>query len=271
VRGDLHVHSTASDGTVAPGEIVRMAHEIGLDLIALADHDSVEGVASAIDVARDLPVTVVPAVELSSFEDGHDVHILGYFIDHEDPHLTEELLRLRHARLERAIEMVSALREAGFEIAVEDVVELALGGSVGRSHIARALVDSGGVGSVADAFQHLIGRGGPYYVRKPLASPGEVVGLIRDAGGLPVLAHPGVGDNERLITPLLDAGLAGIEAYHFEHDETQTRRFAELADSLGILATGGSDYHGPNSPGPGLGMVQMPDHVADRLLAADPR
>ena len=211
---------------------------------------------------------MLPAVEFSAWREGLDAHVLGYFIDHTDAALTETLLEFRHARLERALAMIESLSEAGFDIAVEDVLQLADGGSVGRSHIARALVNGGHVVSVRDAFERLIGREKPHYVRKPLATPEEVVGLVRAYGGIPVLAHPAVNRANAIVSSLCEVGLAGIEAYHYEHTDEQTRELVGLAEARGLLITGGSDYHGPGSPGPGLGGVPVPPDVVPRLKAA---
>ena len=268
MRSDLHLHSTASDGTLSPSRIVELAAEAGLTTIALTDHDSVEGVAPALQSGQRHGVEVIPAVEFSAWREGLDAHILGYYIDHTDAALTETLLEFRHARLERALAMIESLTDAGFDISAEDVLQLADGGSVGRSHIARALVNGGHVASVRDAFERLIGREKPHYVRKPLATPEEVVELVRTYGGIPVLAHPGVNRADELVSSLCDAGLAGIEAYHYEHTDEQTRELESLAESRELLVTGGSDYHGPGSPGPGLGGVPVPPDVVPRLKAA---
>lgn len=265
MRVDLHVHTTASDGTVAPVAVVAEAASIGLAAIAITDHDSVEGVAPALAAAPGCGIEVIPGVELSADEDGLDVHILGYFVDHTDGWFVERLLELRHARLERAVQMIDALRKAGFSIDLEDVLQLAAEGSVGRSHVARALMDAGHVASISDAFERLIGRHKPFYVKKPLAKATEVTRWIVAAGGLAVLAHPGICAAESLIDDLVTAGLSGVEAYHFEHTPEQSRAYEKMARARGLVATGGSDYHGPGAPGPGLGGVEVPPETLDEL------
>jgi predicted metal-dependent phosphoesterase TrpH len=276
VRADLHTHTTASDGTLSPEELVELAERADLDAIAVSDHDSIEGVGPALKASRDRRVTVIPAVELSAYDDGLDVHILGYHVDHHDVDLQSMLLRLRHARLERAVAMIDSLGSAGYPVQLEDVLELARAsathgsshGSVGRAHIARALVEAGHVSSVQDAFERLIGRERPHFVRKPLSPPSEVVRAITAAGGLPVLAHPVVNGADRLIGSLVAHGLAGIEAFHFEHTDEQAASLERLAREEGLIVTGGSDFHGPEGPGPGLGAILAPPDAVGALAGA---
>lgn len=277
MRADLHVHTLASDGTVQPADVVREASLIGLDAIAITDHDSVEGIAPALRAGEVHGIHVIPGVELSAYDDdGRDIHILGYYVDHSDPDLLAMLLGLRHARLERAQRMIESLTQAGYELTVEEVLELAAtsrgfgapNGSVGRSHIARALVDAGHVQDIQDAFERLIGRTRPHYVAKPLSPPDGVVRTIRAAGGLPVLAHPAVNGADSLLDGLVAAGLAGIETHHFEHTGAQIADLTNLAQHRGLIATGGSDYHGPDGRGPGLGGVTAPADAVGRLRAA---
>ena len=174
---------------------------------------------------------------------------------------------LRAARLRRAETIVTSLRGAGYDIRIDDVLALAAGGSVGRSHVARALVNQGHAATVADAFRDFLGRGCPFYVSKDVRSPWEVLDVVRSAGGVPVLAHPGVTKVDALITSLIGAGLAGIEAYHAEHTTEQSTYYAWLARSLGLIATGGSDYHGEGTPGVELGSGAVPEEDVERLLA----
>jgi predicted metal-dependent phosphoesterase TrpH len=267
MRVDLHTHTTASDGALAPEELVRHAVRSGLEAIAITDHDSVEGIQSAWQTARELPLDIVPGVELSAVHEGADVHILGFFIDHRDPTLLRSLAELRECRHERAERMVIALRDAGYDVTLDDVLALAEGGSVGRSHVARALVGGGHAESVADAFERLIGRGRPFYVPKPVAEPPAVVDTIISAGGVPVLAHPGITQVDHLIPTLVDAGLAGLEAYHGDHTPEMRERYARMADDLGLVATGGSDYHGPDAPGVPLGAAEVPEDTLSALRA----
>lgn len=268
---DLHLHSTASDGVLAPAALVELAARAGCPAIALTDHDSVAGVPEALAEAATTPVTVIPAVELSAGVDGRDMHVLGYHVDHTDPTLLARLQRLREIRAERAERIVASLHEAGIDVALEDVLRLADGGAVGRAHVAQLLVSTGHAASVEDAFKRLLGRAAPHYIPKPLAAPAEVIGWILDAGGVPVLAHPGLSQVDDLIAELVGDGLAGIEAHHSAHDAETVHRYVELAHRLGLIVTGGSDFHGLDREGDQLGRANVPVDVVDRLAEARDR
>lgn len=271
MRADLHVHSTASDGTATPAELVALALESGVDVLAIADHDSVSGLAEAFEAAAGTGLVLVPAVELSAVSDGVDVHILAYFVDPNDPRLAVELVDLRAARSRRAQTMVETLSSAGFTISFDEVLALSDGGAVGRSHVARALVGSGAAESVSDAFKHLIGRGRPFYVPKDSKSPEMVISAIRELGAIPVFAHPGVTQVDHIMPDLVDAGLLGIEAYHADHTPEQRAAYARLAADLGLLVTGGTDFHGAAAPNPALGSTEVPEDAVRALLAAGER
>ncbi len=268
MRADLHVHSTASDGSVTPRELVKLALSNGVDVLAIADHDSVEGLAEAFEAAENTELTIVPAVEFSALHEDVDVHILAYFVDPHDTGLARELSELRAARRQRAEAMVVALSDAGYVVSLSDVLTLSDGGAVGRSHVARALVGSGAAESVSDAFERLIGRGMPFYVPKASKSPETVISLIRSFGAIPVLAHPGVTGIDERIGDLVEAGLLGIEAYHADHTPKQRLEYAELAVRLGLLVTGGSDFHGAYAHNPDLGSVYVPEAAVRGLLSA---
>ncbi len=269
MRGpDLHVHSTASDGIIDSATLVQMAAALGLSAIAITDHDSVEGVPSALSAADDTDIVVIPGVELSSVHESRDVHILGYFIDTSSVHFRQHLDDLRTARVHRAETIVGLLHDAGYRVFLEDVLALADGGAVGRSHVARVLVTAGHAQSVGEAFETLLGRGRPFYVPKDVRSPSEVIGIIHDAGGLAVLAHPGITRVDDILPQLIDDGLDGLEVYHGEHDTPTRERYSQIADSRGLLATGGSDFHHPHAPGPGLGGAEVPKEVLTNLLRA---
>lgn len=266
MKADLHVHSTASDGTLTPRELVSLALGRDLTVLAIADHDSVEGVPDALAAARSTRLRLVPAVELSAVVGAQDVHILGYFIRHDDPRLAAHLGDLRDARRRRAASTVSALADAGLHVELDDVLAMSGGGAVGRSHVARALVAEGHAENIPDAFTRLIGRGKPFYVPKDVRPPDEVIGVVRDAGGLAVLAHPGVSRLDYLIPELIEAGLGGIEAYHADHRPEQRTHYASIAKKYGLLVTGGSDFHGPASPNAPLGSVDIPTEAVEALL-----
>ncbi|HET6498841.1 MAG TPA: PHP domain-containing protein [Coriobacteriia bacterium] len=270
VRFDLHAHTTASDGTSSPADLVRRAARLGLAAVAITDHDSVEGVSEALATARaECPsLTVVPGVELSAVADGRDVHILGYFVDHENAVLRAHLADLRRARLNRAESIVDALAAAGYRVSLDRVLSLSDGGAVGRSHVARALVDEGHAEDVSDAFHRLLGRGRPFYVPKDVRTPSEALRVVADSGGIPVLAHPAVTAIDDLIPQLVHEGLGGLEAYHPNHGPEDEERYLGLAARLGLLVTGGSDYHGELAPTPALGSLEMPAKVLSALLEA---
>lgn len=249
VRADLHIHTTASDGTLAPAKVVRIAASLGLRYVAIADHDTVDGVEEALAAARGTCLSIIPAVELSSVRDGRDIHVLGYFVNWRDRSFREHLGELRRMRLERVRRMLGLLAERGLELALEDVLKEANGenGSLGRPHIARALVRKKLLHSVEEAFERYLGRGAPCFVEKYEHDPVEVVATIRAAGGIPVLAHPGLHLTEEIVAELAGAGLLGIEAFHSDHDPATERRLLRLARGLGLVVTGGSDCHGVGS------------------------
>lgn len=268
---DLHLHSSASDGALAPAELVRLAHAAGIPAISVTDHDTVSGTGEALATADGLPITVISGVELSAGYGDRGMHILGYYIDHTDTRLQVRLAELRSIRVERAERIVYALARDGFRITVEQVLEAADGGSVGRAHIARLLVDTGQSPSVSEAFRTLLGKTAPYYIPKPVHAPEEMLAWIAEAGGVGVLAHPGLSRVDDLIPQLVSAGLAGLEVYHPSHDAGRTSRYAELAASLGLVATGGSDFHGLDREGDALGSVDVPHSVVPDLERARPK
>ena len=265
---DLHIHSTISDGTLTPQQIVQVAQEKGLTAIAIADHDVVAGVEPAMQAARGSGLQVIPAVEISTEHHGSEIHLLGYFIDIESPGLLEKLHKIREARRRRARQIVQKLNKLGVGITVADVAAQAGQGSTGRPHIAAALVKAGYVSSSQEAFARYLTPGRPAYVPRYRLSPSEAVQTITQAGGLAVLAHPSIDNAEKYIDELREEGLGGLEAYHTHHTDAQTRRFLQLADKLGLLVTGGTDSHGPRGPSPvEIGSVPVPDEYAAGLLA----
>ncbi|MHB1340176.1 MAG: PHP domain-containing protein [Coriobacteriia bacterium] len=265
---DLHIHSTASDGAYAPRDIVRRARDAGVLRIALTDHDSVAGVPDALAAGSELGVTVIPGVELSAeTDDGRAAHILGYFIESTDPILLAHLESLRATRLDRATRMVAALSASGIPITLEDVLARAREGAVGRAHVALALVDAGVVPSMSAAFSTLIGRDGPYFVAKPVPGPGAVIETIHAAGGVAVLAHPAISGIEDLIPAFAEAGLDGVEAYHSQHDVPARSRLVHISTQLGLVVTGGSDFHGLSGSHGALGDGGTPDSAFDALVA----
>jgi hypothetical protein len=249
LRADLHSHSTASDGTTPPADVIRRAAEAGLDVVALTDHDTVAGHAEA---AAALPagLTLLPGMELSCRARGHSVHMLAYLFDPADPELAGELAVIRDSRLSRAREMVDRLVGLGVPVTWEQVEAIADGGVVGRPHIARALAAAGVVATPADAFSpEWIGPGGPAYVSRYALDPVRAAALVAAAGGVTVLAHPrGVGRGwvipDAVIEELAAAGLTGLEVNHPQQDQARREELAGLAGRLGLVPSGGSDDHG---------------------------
>ncbi|MFD0671829.1 PHP domain-containing protein [Cohnella sp. GCM10027633] len=273
-RADLHTHTTASDGTNRPAHNVRLAAEAGLGAIAITDHDTVAGIAEALAAGREAGVLVVPGVEISTVAGGKDIHILGYGIDYEDGMFIGRLLSLRDTRNRRNELILARLAELGMPIALEEVEAVAGksstgGGSVGRPHIAQALVDRGFVSDIRDAFDRLLADGKPAHVNPPRIDPLTAIRWIHDAGGTAVVAHPGLYGADELVAEWLDGGADGIEAYHSDHDEEAERRYVRMAEERGKLITGGSDYHGLREGvffhGP-IGNRTVALSVAERLL-----
>ncbi len=266
---DLHCHTTASDGLLTPEALVRRASESRLEGIAVTDHDTIEGVAPAVAAATD--VRIIAGIELSTRWNDRNVHLLGYFLDPDNAALRTEVERIRDDRLTRGNRIVSKLQELGYELTMDDVRAHAVGARViARPHIARALVAKGYISAVRDAFtQELIADGGRADVSKVAFSPVEAVGLVRQAGGCAVLAHPAVGHHDgpagsipfELIDELRTAGLAGIEVEHPDHPPLVRDQLRILADELDLVPTGGSDFHGES--GHTLGAyATTPENVA---------
>jgi predicted metal-dependent phosphoesterase TrpH len=275
MRIDLHAHSFASDGTDSPAELTAAAAAAGLDVLAITDHDTTAGWAEAI-AARPRGLALVPGVEFSCVhveDDGRRVslHLLAYLIDPKNDAVQTEWARLRDARRSRAATMVDRLAADGYPISKDRVEELAGGGSIGRPHIGRALVEAGAVPDVDAAFRELLSSRQPYYLPKADTEVFHALGLIRSAGGLPVFAHPlarrrGPVVSAATIAAMAAAGLVGLEVDHPAHDPDDRAEAAGLADRLGLIATGSSDYHGTNKTTPLGARLTTPEQY-ERLLA----
>jgi len=266
---DLHIHSTASDGKFSPAEIVGRAAALGLTIIALTDHDSVDGIAPALEAAKSSPrLRVIPGIEISTDMPDGEIHVLGYFIDYTSDELRSTLERFRSSRQRRAQGMTAKLRDLGINIDWQRVQEIAGDGSIGRPHIAQAMLEKGYIKSIRDAFNGYIEHGGPAYVEREKMTPAEAVALILRSNGLPVLAHPfTASDPEAMIIELKAAGLIGIEAYYNGYTADEINRLVGMADSHSLIATGGSDYHGlDDSDETGLGGAAVPVKSAERLI-----
>jgi predicted metal-dependent phosphoesterase TrpH len=265
---DLHAHTTASDGTLSPAELVDLAAERGLRWLGVTDHDTVD----AIDVARlrgdETGVTVVPGVELSTTERGAEVHVLGYGVDPADPSLRGALADLAASRVRRIEQMIEKLRDAGYAVDGDAVLAQAETGSIGRPHVARALIAIGAVENVDEAFRRFLTPGTPGWVPRERFMPEQAVELLTDHGAVPVLAHPfSTGDIAAVLDRLAPIGLLGMEVWYGEYDTGQRETLREIALRRGLVPTGGSDYHGPNfREGRELGSAPVPATVIEQLV-----
>lgn len=266
---DLHLHTTASDGRLTPAQLVAKLAARGLRVIAITDHDTVAGVASAIEAAKRVPdITVIPGVEINTDVEQGEAHLLGYFVDTSNANLVSNLERLRTSRETRAKRMVAKLSGLGVNISWPRVQALAGSATIGRPHIAEALLEKGYISTFHEAFDKYIGRDGPAYVEREKLTQEEAVALVLGAGGLPVLAHPyTVGEVEPMLKRLAKVGLAGLEAYYKDYSPAKVKELVGLAKRYRLLATGGSDYHGIDDTEVLPGDVNIPDAVADKLFA----
>jgi predicted metal-dependent phosphoesterase TrpH len=243
---DLHTHTTASDGTFEPADSVRRAKEKGLAAIAITDHDTVAGIPEAIAEGQRCQVEVLPGIEISSVDKGQDIHVLGYFMDYENEEFLEQLNKLRNVRDQRNEMLIQNLQKLGIDIELEEVVsrKKMAAGNIGRPHIAEVLVEKGLVNSLEEAFTKYLGKEGKAYANPPRITPEEAIDLIKRAGGVAVLAHPGLYEDDELIKRLIHHGLDGIEALHSDHTPEQEEQYQKLAEVNQMIATAGSDFHG---------------------------
>jgi len=264
---DLHAHTTASDGSATPAELVKAALECGIDLLAVTDHDTVAGFAPATAASAGTSLCILPGIEVSTTHEGHTVHILGYGFDPTSETLTTFLRSLTAGREERARMIVDMLDRAGTPIPWERVAELGKG-AIGRPHLARVLVEQGHARDVADAFARFIGEGCPAYLPSGRIKPAEGIALVRAAGGQTALAHSMLLDADvdldQLLDHLQEAGMTGIEVYHTEHKPADRERLLRVAKQRGLWWCGGSDFHGPTKPAAILGAVDVPIAVLEQ-------
>jgi predicted metal-dependent phosphoesterase TrpH len=264
---DLHTHTHHSDGTRSPKEVIDVAREHRLDIVAISDHDNLAAYYEIKAYADEQSITLVPAIELSCGVQGVDVHILAYAFDPHDARIDSRLRDFRELRQRRGYEMVERLCALGYPITAERVDQLAAGGAVGRPHVARALVEAGHASSVSDAFDRLIGSGGPAYVEKGRFDLEEAVAMIKAAGGLTSVAHPSIYPNhETLVPQVLEAGVDGIEVFHPDVNEPNRERYANLARFRGLMTTGGSDDHGTVKKKQTLGSIRVPENLIQPIL-----
>lgn len=271
---DLHMHTTASDGTLSPEELVEYARHAGIRTMSVTDHDTMAGVAPATVAAQAHGITVVPGIEITSVHAGKDVHMLAYFLADSAPGLQEMLSTQRRNRIERAVEIGRRLASLGAPIEMEPLLEGAArtgGKALARPQIARALIAAGHVATVAEAFERFLSEDGPAYVPHRGASPAEVVQLIAHGGGLSSLAHPGYTKKDEVIPELVEAGLVAIEAYHSSHDSAAETHYLQLAQKHGLAVSGGSDFHGPGTRrAEFFGTTNLPAAHFETLLSCMP-
>lgn len=268
---DLHTHTTASDGVLSPQQLVRFAKDCNISVLAVTDHDTLEGLPVAATEADQAGVYLVPGVEITAHVEDLEVHILGHFIDPDDRRLGEFLVSSRNDRIGRVHRMVEKLWALGLPLDVDEVLSLALGPSVGRPHVAQAMIRRGYVASLKEAFDRYLTPGKPGYVERSQIPAALAICAIKAAGGMASLAHPGDYGHDEIIPSLVRNGLDGLEVYHPEHDTESLFRYERIRLEYGLLAVGGSDYHGTGGlRSIGLGRPALPEVRFEQLLAARP-
>jgi 3',5'-nucleoside bisphosphate phosphatase len=271
---DLHSHTTASDGSCTPTELVLLAKQVGLSALGVSDHDTTDGLAEASAAAEEQGLELVPGIEISVDYAHGEFHLLGYYVDYRNEAFTSRIRYLQENRFNRNGVMLQKMQAMGFEITMEEIVAESGGGQVGRPHMARALMKKGYVSSVQEAFDEYLADGKPLHVPKVKLAPVEAIELVHSARGAAVLAHPKYMEfptEEELaaeIGRLKDAGLDGLECYYSQHTEAETQQYLELARRFGLVVSGGSDFHGVSKPNVPLGVVYRGTGAGDELLAA---
>jgi len=269
---DLHLHTNFSDGTYSPEQLVEQAQRHGLAALALTDHDTVEGCARTAVACQTAGIEFLPGTELTAEQDGNELHILGYGLEVDHPRLLQELATFQSVRQDRIREMVARLNQHKVPLAAEAVFALANCRSPGRPHVARALVQAGLCSSLDEAFERFLKKNRPAWVPKFKMSASHAIELIHLAGGVAVMAHPGLNRTDEVIPSMVDAGLDGIECFHTKHSTLQSEHYLQIADRFGLLITGGSDCHGLSKGKPLIGTVKLPyEHVARLKFAANRR
>jgi predicted metal-dependent phosphoesterase TrpH len=255
---DFHIHTTFSDGLLTPEQVVEKAKERGVDAVGIVDHDAVGGVEPAKHRGKELDVEVIPAVELSCIVGDNDIHIIGYYIDYKNKKLISILEDIQKKRLERAIKIVEKLGDQGAGVEIDRVLELAGNGTVGRPHIAQALLEEGHISCYDEAFWKYIGYHCPAYVPKEKLSPKDALKLIRDFHGVSILAHPLSYNNRAIINYIIDEGVEGLEIWRPDHSENEVRYLSNLVKTHHLLATGGTDCHGGRKGKILIGEIKVP-------------
>lgn len=270
---DLHLHTRFSDGTYTPEELVFHARRYGLRALAVTDHDTVEGCKPTARACAAAQIEFVPGTELTAEQNGHEIHVLGYCIDVDHPGLLARIGKFQSVRQDRIREMVARLNHLNVPLQSEAVFALANCQAPGRPHVARALVKAGLCGSLDEAFERFLKRNRPAWVPKFKMSAALAIKLIHEAGGLAVMAHPGLNRTDEVIPVMVEAGLDGIECFHTKHSTAMSEHYLEIADRFQLLVTGGSDCHGFSKGKPVMGGVRLHYEYFERLKAkaAEPR
>ncbi|MGB4504065.1 MAG: PHP domain-containing protein [Syntrophaceticus sp.] len=254
---DLHIHSTASDGTLTPEEIVNLALKKELSVISITDHDTIDGIDRALEAARGTSLEVIPGIEINTDWEDTEIHILGYYLEYNSQFLQNTLFKIRQARERRAKLMIDKLAEHGVSLTYEQVKSIAGEATICRPHIAQAMIEGGYVASIKDAFEKYLLRGKPGYVPREKLDPFSAIAIIERANGVPVLAHPGLSERDDLIPAFAKKGLLGIEVYYPFHTPDMVDQYKWFCRKYGLVMTGGTDYHGPGTEYPSLGEVSV--------------
>ena len=264
---DLHVHTFYSDSTFSPDEVISCANGKGLDAIAICDHDCVDGIEPCMESAKNkaIDIEVVPGIELTSEKDDTEIHMLGYFLDWRNPEFLAKLKKIQDERVDRVFKMAEKLQSSGIDIDPEEVLNMSGRGSVGRLHVARAMLKTKKVKTFEEAFSKYIGFMKPCYVRHAHMTPREAIGLIRSVNGVAVLAHPSTVVRDDFIPEFVEDGQKGIEVYHIDHTKIISRHYEDVARRYGLIATGGSDCHGLGKHKVLMGSVRVPYTVVEEL------
>lgn len=264
----MHVHTTASDGILAPSDAILWSKRLGLKGIAITDHDTVDGIPEGIaEASKHEGFILIPGIEFSALYENEEVHILGYFIDHTNKVLTELTREIKDARFNRGQKIIKQLQSLGYNLSLSDIPALSEDTAIGRPHIARLLVEKSYFSSIQEAFEVLLKKGKPAYVERFKLSVDDAIDAIISAEGLPVLAHPGLLSPNCDLNQIISKGIKGIEVFHTKHDKTQTKRFKRIAESKNLHITGGSDYHDNFNNGiPTIGSVTVPLNLVSILL-----